>query len=262
MSDGVAVVTGASRGIGKAIALELARAGFDIVVAARTVERRRVAPGTIYETVAEVETLGRRAAAVQADLTRREDLGRLVEEALAAFGRVDVLVNNAAHTGTEIMAPFFEMSEGAWDRQVAVNLTAPVLLTQGFGRYMREQGGGLIVNLTSGAARMEYEGPPAGSGDGATGVGYPTTKLALDRFAVAVAPELRPSGIAVVNVDPGATLTEIMELSAARNPTVVASAHPMSVPARAVMRLATVDDPMRFSGRIVSAVDVLAELGE
>ncbi|MGE0134086.1 MAG: hypothetical protein AB7U23_14585, partial [Dehalococcoidia bacterium] len=73
--------------------------------------------------------------------------------------------------------------------------------------------------------------------------------------------ELRPFGIAVVNVDPGATLTEIMELSAARNPSVVASAHPMSVPARAVMRLATSADVMRLSGRVVSAVEVLEELG-
>ncbi|MGE3412973.1 MAG: SDR family NAD(P)-dependent oxidoreductase [Dehalococcoidia bacterium] len=261
MSERVAVVTGASRGIGKAIALELARAGFDVVVVARTVERKRVIPGTIHETVAEVEALGRRAAAVQADLSRREDIGRLVEEAMAAFGRVDVLVNNAAHTGTEIMAPFFETTEGAWDRQLAINMTAPFLLMQAFGARMRDQGGGLVVNLTSGAARMEYVGPVPGSGDGATGAGYPTTKAALDRLAVVLAPELRPFGIAVVNVDPGATLTEIMELSAARNPSVVASAHPMSVPARAVMRLATSADVMRLSGRVVSAVEVLEELG-
>src|SRR5689334_10800439 len=94
----VALVTGASRGIGRETALELARQGADVVVAARTVERRSKLPGTIVETVAAIEDVGRRALAVATDMAKASDVEALVEQAVGAFGKVDVVVNNAAYT--------------------------------------------------------------------------------------------------------------------------------------------------------------------
>jgi NAD(P)-dependent dehydrogenase (short-subunit alcohol dehydrogenase family) len=94
----VALVTGASRGIGRETALELARRGADVVVAARTVEPRSKLPGTIGETVAAIEGLGRRALAVRTDMANPSDIEALAEQALETFGRVDVLVNKAARS--------------------------------------------------------------------------------------------------------------------------------------------------------------------
>ena len=104
----VAIVTGASRGIGRQIALELGRRGMTVVVAARTVDPHRRLPGTIGETVAAIEAAGGTALAVRTDVTVVEDLEQLVATAAAEFGRIDVLVNNAAETNSSA-APIDEM---------------------------------------------------------------------------------------------------------------------------------------------------------
>src|SRR5713101_2014557 len=96
LKDKVAIVTGASRGIGKTIALKLAREGLRVVAAAKTVEPQPRLPGTIHETVREIRDAGGEATAVQCDVRRSDALERLVAETLTAFGRIDVLINNAA----------------------------------------------------------------------------------------------------------------------------------------------------------------------
>jgi len=93
-----AIVTGASRGIGKHTAIELGRRGANVVVAARTVERRKRLPGTIGETVEAIESTGAKALAIQADMANAEDLDRLVASSFDHFGRIDILINNAAAT--------------------------------------------------------------------------------------------------------------------------------------------------------------------
>ena len=121
----VAIVTGASRGIGRQIALELGRRGMTVVVAARTVDPHRRLPGTIGETVAAIEAAGGTALAVRTDVTVVEDLEQLVATAAAEFGRIDVLVNNAAETNSS-GAPIDEMPRATWLHEFDVNIHAPV----------------------------------------------------------------------------------------------------------------------------------------
>jgi NAD(P)-dependent dehydrogenase (short-subunit alcohol dehydrogenase family) len=135
----VVVVTGASSGLGVGLARGLAAAGASLVLAARRGER-------LASLAAELEEQGAKAHAVACDVAREEDVDRLCRESVDAFGRVDVLVNNAGIT--EIGAAEDEPRE-VWDRVLAVNLTGLFLCCQRFGRVMLEAGGGSIVNVTS-----------------------------------------------------------------------------------------------------------------
>ncbi|HEX5588455.1 MAG TPA: SDR family NAD(P)-dependent oxidoreductase, partial [Acidimicrobiia bacterium] len=211
----VAIVTGASRGVGKQIAIELATRGADVVVAARTVEPRRRLPGTIGETVEAVEALGRRAVAVQADVSVEDDLVKVVDTAVAELGRIDVLVNNAAYTSGKAWGlPLLELSRNDWHRQFATNLDAAFTLVQAVVPHMRDQGGGVIVNLTSAAGDLVAGGGGGGEESvmGTAPLAYASSKAALNRFANAVAGQLRPMGIAIVNVEPGFVRTEMVDI--------------------------------------------------
>lgn len=134
-----ALVTGGAHRVGRALSLALAGAGADVVVNYRSSadEARR--------TVADIETLGRRSIAVQADVSSAADIRRLVEETQDAFGRLDVLVNNASLFES---TPFLEIQEVEWDRVHAVNLKGPFLLTQAAAPLLRSEGGGLVVNIS------------------------------------------------------------------------------------------------------------------
>ena len=122
-----AIVTGASRGIGKAMALGLAEAGASVVVAARTAEPRGTLPGTIHETVAEIEAAGGKALAVTCNVREEDSIREMVNRALDEFGAVDVLVNNAGIGG---YAPFLQMTLREWDLNIAINLRAPFIACQ------------------------------------------------------------------------------------------------------------------------------------
>ena len=153
IKEKVALVTGASRGVGKAIAIELARRGAHLILAARSVGQ---APdgvqGTLAETAAEIAGLGREVQTVGTDLSDTDSLEHLSREALAWRGRVDILVNNAAFLGRAAYYSLDETDLKNWTRQLAVNLTAPMLLSKRLVPAMRSAGGGVIVNVTSGAA--------------------------------------------------------------------------------------------------------------
>jgi NAD(P)-dependent dehydrogenase (short-subunit alcohol dehydrogenase family) len=240
--DKVALVTGASRGVGQAIAIELARRGADLVLAARTVDQAvEGMPGTLVETAAEIEKLGRQAHLVRADLTETDSMEALATDAVGWRGRVDVLVNNAAFLGRAAYYDLDETSLKNWTRQLTVNLTAPYLLAKLIVPSMREAGGGVIANVTSGAGLIgEYEVP---------GIGYGTTKAGLNRLSTLLARDLRDDSIAVFAMDPGYTRTVLVEQTAATAGLDASEAHDPSVPAGNLADLIEADIDVS-SGRI------------
>src|SRR5262249_26652449 len=146
----VALVTGAARGIGCAIAVELARLGADVAVTARTVQARGDdLTGTIHDTAAAIVSAGAKAHAGGADLRPTQDRQRVVQETLDALGRIDILVNNAADTGDNVFRGFWDTSPEEWSGQMDLNLNAMYSLMKACAPVMRANGGGLIVNLGS-----------------------------------------------------------------------------------------------------------------
>ena len=202
LKDQVAIVTGASRGIGKGLAVGLARAGAVVVCAARTVQESPDGlPGTIRATVAEIEEEGGSALAVRCDIGVVSDVYTMVEAALDRFGRVDILVNNA-------MAPtrgaFDETSLDMWDESMTTNVRSLFTTTKAVVPAMTAGGGGSIINVSSGAADHAASASlPAGFAV------YSVAKAALERFSTAMAVELTPKGIAVNALRPGAVKTEM-----------------------------------------------------
>jgi len=200
-NDKVIVVTGASRGIGKGLATYLARTGASIVCAARTVEKATGEfPGTIHETVDAIRAEGGTATAIRCDIGSAEDITALVQETVDAYGRLDVLVNNAM---TPTHAPLAESTVDMWDDSMRVNVRSLYLFTEAVIPVMTANGGGSIINISSGAAAHEVSAlmPPGY-------VIYSVAKAALERFSSAAAPELRPLGININALRPGAVKTE------------------------------------------------------
>jgi len=262
-NDKVAVVTGASRGIGKQTALALARRGVNLVLAARTEEPRAGTPGTLAETAEEIRALGCEPLAVRADLGVQTDLEQVVTAALERFGHVDILVNNAAYTvGRTLFTHVPDLARDQWEKHFAINVTAPLMLIQAFWNTMCERGGGVIVNVTSGAAMLrpvttelhnETQLPE-------NGPAYGASKAALNRMANVIAQEGLEHRIAVINVEPGFVLTETMAATFAANGVTETAAIPPEVPAAAIAFLCTCDDPMRYTGEVISAPALVEEL--
>lgn len=183
--DRVAVVTGASRGIGRQIAIDFAKAGADVVVTARTTEKSPAPlPGTIEETARAVEAEGRRALPLQVDVTKLEQIEAMTKTTLEAFGRCDVLVNNA---GISMPAPFHETPLKRWDLVMNVNLRGPVMCMQAFLPSMIEQKSGCIINVSSFLAEVKLPGM----------VSYSVSKIALEKLTDYMGDELRQFNIGV-----------------------------------------------------------------
>ncbi len=183
--DQLAVITGASRGIGKQIAIDFARAGADIVVTARSSESApSKLPGTIEETAREVEALGRRALAIPMDVTSEEQTGEMAQRTLKEFGRCDILVNNAAISSPGL---FHETPLRRWDLVMNVNLRGPVMCMQAFLPSMIERKSGRLINISSILAESVI--PPM--------ISYSVSKVALEKLTQYTGLELKPHGIAV-----------------------------------------------------------------
>ncbi len=189
----VAVVTGGSRGIGRSIALGLAEAGAEVVVAARK-------RADLDLVVQEIEALGRQALPVECNVREREHLDNLLKATLARFGRLDILVNNA---GTNpVFGPILDMEERAWDVVMNTNLKAVFLLSQAAARAMKERGGGgSIINVSS------TGGLRASKGLG----GYSVSKAGLIMLTRVLAAELGPYGIRVNAIAPAIIRTKFSE---------------------------------------------------
>ena len=267
LSGKVAIVTGASRGIGKRAALFLARRGVTVVVAARTVEPRSNVPGTIGQTVAEIESLGANTLAVATDLSKEDELRRLVQSAIEHFGGVDILINNAAVTlGHSWAAPITEMPREDWLYHFAVNLHAPFTLVQLVVPTMEERGGGRILNVTTGsgeAFRLPEEEPARESwGDlNLAAPAYFSSKRALDRFANVIAPQLARKNIFVITLYPGAVASEVGEYNLKKGGLDTSVLISMDVPARMLAYFAACEDPREYTGRIFAADREIRELG-
>lgn len=234
LRDKTALITGASRGVGQAIALELARRGAHVVLAARSYDATiPQMPGTLMETAAMVADLGGTALPVQADLNDLDSVAALAEAAIGWRGGVDVLVNNAAFLGRAAYYDLDQTEARHFTAQLTVNVTAPFLLSKLVVPSMRRRGGGAIVNITSGAGLIgEYTVP---------GITYGTTKAALNRFTTLLARDLEPDAIAVFAVDPGYTRTVLVEQTAETAGLDANDAHLPEVPAGLVADLLAAD---------------------
>jgi citronellol/citronellal dehydrogenase len=198
----VAIVTGASRGIGKAVALGLAREGASVVVVARSEVERPGSPGTIHATAAEIQAGGGKALAVRCNLREEESIYAMVGRATEAFGRIDVLVNNA---GIGSYRPFLETTVKQWDLVMDIDLRAPFVCCKAVTPVMVDGGGGSIVNVSSHAATNIFSstlGADHGAGIALVGQDYGAAKAGLERFTWGLAAELGPYNIAVNALKP------------------------------------------------------------
>jgi NAD(P)-dependent dehydrogenase (short-subunit alcohol dehydrogenase family) len=197
----VAIVTGASRGIGRGLAVGLGAAGAKVVCAARTTAAHPAElPGTIDETASTVRANGGEALAVRCDIGDADDITALVDATIEAFGRVDVLVNNAM---TPTRGLFTDTDAAMWDESMRVNVRSLFLTAKAVAGPMARQRSGSIINISSGAADPHITGMPPGF------LTYSVAKAALERFSTALAVELGPMGIAVNALRPGAVKTEM-----------------------------------------------------
>jgi NAD(P)-dependent dehydrogenase (short-subunit alcohol dehydrogenase family) len=199
LDGGVAIVTGASRGIGAAIARRLAEAGAAVAVSARTEDSTdQRLPGTIHETVEAIKAGGGRAVAIRADLTSDADRRRLVEQAEAEQGPVDILVNDAAVTWFQ---PIDGFPGRRFEVMFEVQVRAPFELAQLVLPGMRQRGRGWILNISSGAARHP-QGPPYDARARRGGTVYGMCKAAIERLSTGLAAEVYDDGIAVNALSP------------------------------------------------------------
>jgi citronellol/citronellal dehydrogenase len=250
----VALVTGTSRGLGKAIAQRLAREGAVVALTARTMEPDSKYQGSLRETLAEIEVCGGAAIAIEADLSKAEDRERLFGQVVERVGAPDILVNNAAVT---FLRPLDEFPEKRVRLMMEMHVFAPLHLTQLAIPAMRERGRGWVLNVTSLAGDL-IDGPPFSEFDRTAGFGvYGTVKAALNRLTKSLAAELYDDGIAV---------------------NAAAPTNPVATPGAGLLDLAKIDtedielitqtafvlctgDPKTLTGRIVHTQPFLRGIG-
>lgn len=256
----VAVVTGASRGVGKGVALELGMAGATVYVTGRTVEEGTGArvlgaplPGTIGATAGEVTRCGGHGIAVRCDHRNDDDVRALFDRVAAEHGRLDMLVNNAYAVPETLLsgAPFWEQPLSLWDEMTAVGVRSTYVASAFAARVMARQRSGLIVNTSS-----------YGGGHYSLAVAYGVGKAAVDRMAADMAHELKPYGVACVSLWLGLIGTERTLRVAAQD----AQFDPRQAESprfvgRCVIALATDPEVMRHSGKVLLTAELAGVYG-
>lgn len=255
-------MTGASRGIGRATAVALARAGFDVAITARTLHEGdavdesdtgsgRGLPGSLETTSKEVEAFGAKALALVADLHDPSSLNAAVDQVLADWGRIDVLVNNAVDTGPGSMVSFVELTIEQLERKLFANCVAQAVMIKAVLPAMLAAGTGVIIDVSSHVATGD---PPAPVGSGGWGLAYAASKAAFHRFAPILSVELDGLGIRIHNVDPGYVETERQKTNAqALGLEGHYSGAPPSVPASVIAWLATDPGAVELNGETIQA---------
>lgn len=187
LDNKTAIITGGGRGLGKAMALALAEAGADIVVAARNQKE-------INDVASEINRMGRKGKAIPTNVAVLQDVERMVEGAISEFGKIDILLNNA---GIAIVRPLLDATEEEWYRVLNTNLTAMFLCCKAAGRHMVKQGKGKIINISS---IMAFIGQ-------SNFVSYSASKAAVISFTRALAVEWAKYNINVNAIAPGTFYT-------------------------------------------------------
>jgi citronellol/citronellal dehydrogenase len=249
----VALVTGASRGIGAAIAERLAEAGAKVAAVARTLEPDPKYVGSLSETVARIRTKGGIVEPIKADVSKSEDRHRMISETVEKLGPIDILVNNAAVT---FYLPFTEFSQKRYDLMFEVQVRAPFELAQLVVPGMRAKGDGWILNISS-RAGVHPQGPPFEDVYKRGFSVYGMVKAALDRFSTGLAAELEADGIAVNSLSPwdnvatpGASGHDLVEGFPTED---------ISYMAEAALALCS-GDPRKLTGRVAYSQPLLASL--
>jgi NAD(P)-dependent dehydrogenase (short-subunit alcohol dehydrogenase family) len=268
-----AFVTGASRGIGKAIALKLAQGGYDVAITARTMqegEQREhsstvkwsdttALPGSLSSTADLCRAAGAEVLVLPADLLDRASLTAAAQAALDAWGRIDLVVHNARFIGPGHMDQILDTPVEVLEKHVIGNALAPLALNLVLLPAMVAQGGGTVIYITSGAA---YHPPQAKAGEGGWGLSYAMSKAAGHTIAPLIAVELADKGIRSFNLQPGAIKTErIVQDMAAFN--IHASDdvwQPPEVIGEVVYWLATSPDADALNGTCVEGQELCQEL--
>jgi citronellol/citronellal dehydrogenase len=254
----VALVTGASRGIGTAIAERLAAEGAAVAVTARSLDPHPSLPGTLRETVHTIERRGGRAIAIKGDLLQAADRAAVVRQTEAELGPIDILVNNAA---AAFYMPFERYSEKRYHVAFEVNVRAPFEMTQLVLPGMRARKRGWILNISTSLA-AHPKGPPydefAIRGGGTL---YGMTKAALDRLSSGLAAETFTDNIVVNSLSPvGAVMTPGAEAHGIVPEEYRANAEPVEAMAEAALALCVTTD-RTLTGRILYSIPILDELG-
>jgi NAD(P)-dependent dehydrogenase (short-subunit alcohol dehydrogenase family) len=272
MSAPVAFVTGASRGIGKACAIHLARAGFDVACTARTQREgearehsstvrksdTRPLPGSLATTAAAIEGEGRRALAVPADLLDRPQLEAAVKTVLDTWGGIDLLLNNGRYIGPGHMDRLIDTPLELLDKHLDANVMAPIALTKLVLPHMLARGSGIVLNMTSDVA---WTDPPGAAGSGGWGLGYAISKGALHRVAGVLAHEVEGSGVAIVNISPGFVATERIAIDMAEFGFDASKGASPDLVGQVVAWLATSGAAPNWNGRTLEAQPMAKELG-
>ena len=244
-----AFVTGASRGIGRAIAWELAESGYDVAISARKVDEH------LKATAEKIESLGARSLMVSLDLLDRNSIQAAADSVLSEFGQLDVLVNNAIYQGDDLNSELMDLSVETLERVFRGYFVGPLELTReclpAMARYQR----GVIVNISSGAGESD---PPVSAAKGGWGYAYGAGKAAVSRLAGIINVEFGDKGIRAYTLNPGVVLTETLKATIGDRGVAAlgGNAAPPSVPAKVVSWLLEVDLSGRLTKRTVQAQKV------
>ena len=213
----VVMVTGASRGIGAATAIAFAKAGWRVVIAARTLQAQQeqshqlryadgqLLQGSLSETAKAIEATGAEVLMQSMDLMDTHSMDLAIEAALKHFGRIDVLINNAVYQDREVNAMLLDLDDDALQRSLLGNVVAPFHMAKKVLPHMISQGGGKIINVGSGAGQYD---PPMAANQGGWGFAYGASKAGLGRLAGCINREWGHAGVVAFSVNPGFVNTE------------------------------------------------------